>query len=189
MFNQVRYVGIFLSIILLSCSSKKLVNSEYSHLNKSDDSYLWLEEIESPSSLRFAESENTKTLAVLKNDPNFKKIENETRKILLAQDRIPWANLMNGKLYNFWQDKDNVKGIWRRTDLRTFKSENPNWETVLDLDKLAKKENENWVWKGANCFPPKYVRCLVSLSKGGKDARVIREFDILNYTAHDLVFL
>jgi prolyl oligopeptidase len=48
---------------------------------------------------------------------------------------------------------------------------------LLDLDTLAREEGEDWVWKGADCLPPDHRRCLVSLSRGGADATVVREFD------------
>ena len=48
---------------------------------------------------------------------------------------------------------------------------------MLDLDALASTENENWVWAGSVWREPTYDRCLVSLSRGGADAVVIREFD------------
>src|SRR5690606_14963696 len=55
--------------------------------------------------------------------------------------------------------------------------------TLIDVDALNAAENENWVWHGANCLRPTqkgapYVRCLVSLSRGGADADVTREFDL-----------
>jgi prolyl oligopeptidase len=49
---------------------------------------------------------------------------------------------------------------------------------VLDLDLLAREENENWVWAGASFLKPRGGRCLVSLSRGGGDAHVVREFDL-----------
>ena len=45
-----------------------------------------------------------------------------------------------------------------------------------DLDALGKDENENWVWKGANLLRPDYKRALITLSRGGADADVTREF-------------
>jgi prolyl oligopeptidase len=49
---------------------------------------------------------------------------------------------------------------------------------VLDLDALAAAENENGVWSGASFLRPRGGRCLVSLSRGGGDAHVVREFDL-----------
>ena len=52
-----------------------------------------------------------------------------------------------------------------------------DWELLLDLDAVAKAEGENWVWKGAQCLGGSSTRCLISLSRGGADAVVVREFD------------
>ena len=56
-----------------------------------------------------------------------------------------------------------------------MRTPSPNWETLIDVDKLAADEKENWVWKGAQCTPT-LARCLMNLSRGGGDAVVVREF-------------
>ena len=43
-------------------------------------------------------------------------------------------------------------------------------------------DGENWVWKGANCLQPEYRHCMISLSRGGSDASVRREFDAVSKT-------
>jgi prolyl oligopeptidase len=182
-----RRISIILGLLLLllssSCSSKKIATeSSQQSIKPEKDAFLWLEEIEGPEALAFVKNENNKTLSTLKNDPHFKNIEVDIRKIALASDRVPWAYQLGKSLYNFWQDETNSRGLWRRTSFKSYESKNPKWETVIDLDTLSKKENENWVWKGASCFPPKYERCLVSLSRGGKDATIVREFDLLSKT-------
>ncbi|MGL4551014.1 MAG: prolyl oligopeptidase family serine peptidase, partial [Gemmataceae bacterium] len=77
----------------------------------------------------------------------------------------------------FWRDQTHVRGIWRRTTIEEYRKPAPAWETVLDLDRLGKDEKENWVWGGARWLTPGNARCLVSLSRGGADAVVVREFD------------
>ncbi|MGO1542542.1 MAG: prolyl oligopeptidase family serine peptidase, partial [Luteimonas sp.] len=84
--------------------------------------------------------------------------------------------------YNFWRDKDNERGIWRRTTLEEYRKDSPDWELLLDLDALNAEEGENWVWHGANCLRPEYDRCLIALSRGGADADVTREFDLASKT-------
>jgi len=79
--------------------------------------------------------------------------------------------------YNLWQDAANPRGLWRRTTLAEYRKAQPAWETVLDVDALGAAEGENWVWGGAVCLGPDYRRCLLSLSRGGADAQVVREFD------------
>ncbi len=143
-----------------------------------EDGYLWLEEIEGKKALEWVEQQNKKSISELEADPRYKKTESEIHRIITAQDRIPYVSLRNGELYNFWQDTKHVRGILRKTTLKEYKKTNPKWELILDVDALAKKENENWVYKGTNCLPPEYTRCMVKLSRGGKDASVQREFDV-----------
>ena len=75
----------------------------------------------------------------------------------------------------------NIRGLWRRTPLESYETDTPEWLTVLDFDKLASHENKNWVFKGADCFHPPNKRttsCMISMSDGGKDAVIKREFDL-----------
>ena len=39
---------------------------------------------------------------------------------------------------------------WRRTTLDSYRTEAPEWQTVLDLDALSKKEDVTWVWGGCD---------------------------------------
>jgi prolyl oligopeptidase len=80
-------------------------------------------------------------------------------------------------VYNFWQDAQHVRGLWRRTSLADYQRPAPAWTAVLDLDALAKSEAANWVWKGADCEWRSERTCLLSLSDGGEDAVTVREFD------------
>jgi prolyl oligopeptidase len=143
-----------------------------------DDPFLWLEEIEGERALAWARQENGKSLGALQSDPRYKQFEARALEILQAKDRIPFVSLTKTGLYNFWQDEKSVRGVWRRTTLPSYRTANPVWETVLDVDALAAAEKANWVYQGSNCLPPEDTRCLLSLSNGGKDANVVREFDL-----------
>ena len=142
------------------------------------DPYLWLEDIEGAKALAWVEQENTRSLAILKGDPRYEGFHQDALKIVNATDRIPGPELIGRRVYNYWQDPTNVRGLWRRTTKESYATATPNWETVIDLDALSAAEKANWVWKGANCPPPDYKRCLVVLSDGGEDASSIREFDL-----------
>lgn len=145
---------------------------------KPTDPYLWLEDVHGARALAWVEQENARSLAVLKADPRYEVFHREALAILNATDRIPAPSLIGRTIYNIWQDPTNVRGLWRRTTPESYTTPEPAWETVIDLDQLSKAENANWVWAGANCPPPHYRRCLVSLSDGGEDADTIREFDL-----------
>ncbi len=71
-----------------------------------------------------------------------------------------------------------VRGYWRKTTLDSYRTANPEWTTVLDLDQLADAEKANWFLKGNDVSEPDEKRSLVSLSDGGEDAITVREFDI-----------
>jgi len=97
--------------------------------------------------------------------------------VMDASDRIPYGDLDHTYVFNFWQDAEHPKGVWRRTGIADYARPAPSWEVLLDLDRLAQEERENWVWKGADCTPS-LKRCLLHLSRGGGDAVVVREFDL-----------
>ncbi|MES2035501.1 MAG: prolyl oligopeptidase family serine peptidase [Pseudomonadota bacterium] len=138
----------------------------------------WLEAVDAPRSMEWVEAENAKTLPVLTGDARYAGLHADALAILSASDRIPAPSFHGKDIYNFWQDGTNVRGLWRRVSLDGYRSATPAWETVLDLDALAKAEKANWIWKGADCRPTTHDRCLVSLSNGGKDAVEAREFDL-----------
>ncbi len=100
--------------------------------------------------------------------------------MLDSRDRIPAVHRIGPWLYNLWQDAAQPRGLWRRTTLADYRRPQPAWETVLELDALGRSEGENWVWGGAQCLPADPRRCLLSLSRGGADAVVVREFDTVD---------
>ena len=143
-----------------------------------EDNNLWLEDVEGEKALNWVREKNKTTLTNLEKDQRFKKVEKEMLEILTANDRMPLGRYWGGYVYNFWQDKNNVRGVWRRATLKSYKSKRPRWETIIDVDQLAKKEKENWVFKWYSCMPPEYEHCMMRLSRGGKDASVVREFNL-----------
>ncbi|MGN6516411.1 MAG: prolyl oligopeptidase family serine peptidase [Rhizomicrobium sp.] len=140
------------------------------------DPNLWLADIHGAKAVAWAKEQTDKTLAVLKSDPNYQADYNSLLKILNADDRIAFGNLDHGDVFNFWQDAQHTRGLWRKTTIADYANPNPNWTVLLDVDQLDKTEGKPWVWQGADCAPG-FKRCLVRLSPGGTDASVVREFD------------
>ena len=143
-----------------------------------NDPFIWLEETRSDRALEWVENENEKTVAALQTDPRFEALKAEALAIYDAEDRIPSVSFRHYGLVNFWQDAKNPKGILRRTTLESWRTDNPEWETILDVDALAAAEGKEWVYGGMTCLPPDGTRCMVYLSDGGKDASIAREFDL-----------
>ncbi|MFY0400141.1 prolyl oligopeptidase family serine peptidase [Brevundimonas naejangsanensis] len=149
------------------------------------DDHLALEEVDGAEARAFVAAENEKSLAALTGDRRYEPFRQQAEAILTATDRIPGVSFLGEGLGNFWQDAANPKGVWRRTTLASYRTAQPQWETLLDIDALAKAEGKDWVFKGANCLAPDETRCLVNLSNGGMDAVTVREFDLTTKTFVD----
>jgi prolyl oligopeptidase len=142
------------------------------------DPYIWLEEVSSPRSMAWVEHQNETTTNRLEADRRYARNYAEALEIAGAKDRIPEPEFVHGEIYNFWQDPDHLRGIWRKTTLDNYSSQQPHWTTVLDIDALNKAEGKSWVFKGAELLKPEETRCMIELSDGGEDAVVAREFDL-----------
>ncbi len=144
-----------------------------------DDPYIWLEEIQGERALAKVDQWNADTEAVLTAQPEYplakawaKQILDDTRQIAMPDA------IMGDRVTNLWRDADNPRGLWRIASLDSYMAGAPEWRVLIDVDRLGEEEGESWIWHGADCLAPEYTRCLISLSPGGTDADVVREFDI-----------
>lgn len=150
-------------------------------LNKQSEND-YLKDVLGEKAIEWVKEKNEVCLNVLGN-PETKTLYNQVLSILDNKDKIPEVRKIGNLYYNFWQDATNKRGLWRRTTIESYRSINPIWENVLDIDELCKIENESWVWKGHRLYRSKNIdelptRTLLLLSKGGSDATVIREFNL-----------
>ncbi|MGC0365564.1 prolyl oligopeptidase [Rhodococcus sp. 27YEA15] len=143
-----------------------------------DDPYLWLEDVSGENALDWVREHNAVTEKRLTAADSFDQLQEEIREVLDTDARIPYVRRRGEYLYNFWRDSTNVRGLWRRTTFEQYRTDTPQWDVLLDLDALADTEGENWVWKGTQLLRPHRTRALISLSRGGADAAVVREFDL-----------
>ena len=151
--------------------------------------HAWLEEVQGERALAFAKQENAKTEAAL-GDPTASPTYKKILSVLESKEKIPSVSKIGEHYYNFWTSAENPRGLLRRVaSLDEFRKKEPAWEVVLDVDKLGKDEGESWVYKGsASCreydsenkpIKGSVTRTLISLSPGGSDAIVRREFDLV----------
>src|SRR5436190_173496 len=100
-----------------------------------DDPFVYMEEANGEKAMAFVNAENARSLPVLQNDPRYKANYAEALKLATAKDRIPAIAFMgDGTVRNFWQDADHVHGLWRAASLESYRSGNPQWRTLIDLD-------------------------------------------------------
>src|SRR5437763_943272 len=131
-----------------------------------DDPYLWLEDIHGAKALAWAEEQNAATFKRLKADPDYQRNYDAVLSVLDATDRIPTGQVYVSYVFNFWQDEAHVRGLWRRASIESYETQAPQWETLIDIDELARVEGKNWVFKRASCSLD-LKRCLIALSPGG----------------------
>jgi prolyl oligopeptidase len=174
----------FVRVLVLSAASTLLAqgagnaHDSMQTTPQSDDPALWLEDVGGDKALAWVRQQNETSQKELAADPRFEPIRSRILSILDSTARIPYVQKHGAHYYNLWQDAKNPRGLWRRTSLAEYRKAEPAWETVLDLDALGKQENENWVWGSAAWLAPDHVRVLLQMSRGGADAKVVREFDV-----------
>lgn len=171
------------SLLFISCTQTRTPQTRPDgvpqlHAASAADPHLWLEDVTGEKQLDWVREQNAVAVKELEANPRFDQIKEQLLTILNSRERIPAVAKQGPYYYNFWMDAKNPRGLWRRTTLEEYRKPDPNWEIVLDVDQLAKSENENWVWKGADFVEPGYDRVMVALSRGGADATVRREFDV-----------
>jgi prolyl oligopeptidase len=142
-----------------------------------DDPYLWLEEVEGARAAAWIDEQNARTVAAF-GGPAVEQDATILAAIFDRPDKIPFPGRRGPWWYNFWNDATHSRGVWRRTTAESFATDDPQWEVLIDVDALAAAEGEDWIWKGALTRPIKHDRAMVSLSRGGSDAVVLREFDL-----------
>jgi len=173
-----KVIGGALAVLVLSACGRQDSAEQAPAYDFSHDSYIWLEEVEGNKALAWVEEQNDASLGYLESLPDFESLKERNLEIYNSDERIATPAMQGDYVYNFWRDEDNIRGRWRRMLLDDYVEGSEEWDLVLDLDKLAEGEDEDWVWKGAQCLRPQYRRCLINLSRGGADAVVVREFDV-----------
>lgn len=155
-----------------------LPHAHAADLTAAPDAFQWLEDVTGDKPLDWVRAQNKVTRSKLDGDAGFNQLRSDLTVVLDSKDRIPTIRKIGNAVYNFWTDTEHPRGVWRKTSLADYRHAQPKWDVVLDIDALAKAENENWVFKNLNCREPQFDRCLISLSRGGADAVVLREFDL-----------
>ena len=163
-----------LAALALSCSFTAVTAAA----QNAKDPYLWLEDIEGKKALDWVKKENAATDKLIVGRADFEADRKRAREILDDDRQIAEpGEVMGDTITNFWRDAANPRGLWRKSPLDAYLAGKPVWTTLIDVDALGKAEKQSWVWHGADCLAPDYKRCLVSLSPGGTDADIVREWD------------
>ncbi|WP_189402770.1 prolyl oligopeptidase family serine peptidase [Arenicella chitinivorans] len=142
------------------------------------DPYVWLEEIQGDKALDWVQAQNKTSQVKLGKHPLYDQIYADALDALTRTDKLPEITQRGDWIYYLSKSTEHPRGVLQRSPLADFKQGSPQWQTVLDIDALSAKENQNWVLQEMVCHAPDNKRCLVSLSPGGTDASELREFDL-----------
>ncbi len=155
------------------------LTAQEAKISSSQDPYLWLEDVSGDKALDWVKARNAESAKELTEGAAFTTLKADLLKIMDSKERIAFVGKTGPYYYNFWRDEKNPAGIWRRTTLEEYRKKDPKWDVILDIDALNKAEKENWVWHGGQVLKAGGWRhVLVSLSRGGADANVVREYDL-----------
>lgn len=160
------------------------MTTEYPDRTKTTDENLWLEDIHGEKQLEWIQAQNERTLAMFDADA-LATTKAHILEVYDSDDRIPMVTKRGNWYYNFWQDAEHPRGLWRRTTIESYKTDTPDWEIILDIDALGEAEDTEWVFNGASLCHPDYSRALLRLSPDGGDGVVTREFDVETRTFVD----
>lgn len=164
-------------MLSVSCST---LNSK--KVSETSDPFIKLEDIRSEESMKWVKSENELSSLQLKANPAFNSLKDSIKDILASKEKIPNVTIIEDYIYNHWTDEKNPRGLWRRAKVSELNKKQPAWEVLIDVDELGKTENESWVLKRTQILRGDHSRALVFLSRKGKDATVMREFDLASKT-------
>jgi prolyl oligopeptidase len=108
-----------------------------------DDQFVWLEEVEGKKQLDWVQGKNKQTLSFVEADKRFEPVKQDLIDIYTADDRIPMPKYDGQYVHNFWRDKKNVRGIWRRTSRISYRKKSPKmgrrFSTLISSVKTKKR--------------------------------------------------
>ena len=153
-------------------------------IDEGEDPNIWLENVEGKDALDWCRAQNSRSTGAI-GDPKSTPAYSRILAIADSKDKIPHVGRIGGVTgddaaavwYNFWQDAENVRGVWRRTSLGEYRKGSPAWETVLSLDQLNKAEvrrpnRPGHVVAQRADFEPLRGACLAAGAQGGRGVRV-----------------
>src|SRR5687768_6152983 len=88
------------------------------------DENIWLEDIYGEEQLAWVREQNARTEDLLE-DAEYARLEGGILEVLDSTDKIAMVTKRGDWYYNFWKDRENPKGLWRRTTWESYSSDAP----------------------------------------------------------------
>ena len=142
------------------------------------DPFLFLESLDDPAARAWVDAQNARTRAAWHGGERFDALAKRLADAYLPRERPVIPSRWRDWAYDFWEDEDNPKGLWRRAPWADWRARRAQWQALIDFDALGAAEGKPWVCADIDILYPDGDRALIHLSDGGADAGVVREFDI-----------
>lgn len=150
------------------------------------DPYIALESLDDAAVDTWVTAQNTRTTGAFGKTPETDALTARLKAAYTSQERIVSCSRYADWGYNTWQDDTHPLGIVRRTPWAAWLAGKPEWQTILDVDTLDLNQKAGdatrWALHDFDMLYPTWDRALVSLSPGGSDACMVREFDVESRT-------
>lgn len=142
------------------------------------DPFIYLERSDHPATVVFVERQNQRTEEYLVGEFRDELTEKLTRRN--QPDDIQMPAIGRQLAIKFKATPDQPKGTLFVTGRDNFLNHGSNtaYDLLLDVGVLAQKEGRDWFFFGLTHQPRIGSRCLLSLSDGGGDAVLVREFNL-----------
>lgn len=166
--------------------------------SQADDPFIELEALNDAKVDQWVGAQNDRTKEAFGRTPETDALTARLKAAYTSQERIVSCSRYGDWGYNTWQDDNHPLGIVRRTPWAAWLGGKPQWHTILDVDQIdlntsRAKDGIRWALHDFDMLYPTWDRALVSLSPGGSDACMVREFDIESqsfvengFTLHDV---
>ena len=93
------------------------------------DQYAWLEDVEGDDALAWVRARNDEATAAL-TGPGFDDLREGILAVLDSDAKIPAVAKAGELYYNVWRDAAHERGLWRRTTLASYRTDDPVGERV-----------------------------------------------------------
>ncbi len=140
--------GLGLGAVMVAAALMAASQAGAKSVNTTSDEWAWLEDVHGARQLDWVKAQNEVALKTLKADPDYQKDYDQILAVLDATDRIPYVSLVRHEAFNFWQDAQNPKGIWRVTSIADYARPATALAHPARYRQLAADEKENWVYQG-----------------------------------------
>lgn len=142
------------------------------------DPYLALESSDNSDTHAWVDAQNARSLQAWGQGNQYETLLQKLATAYLPPDLPPVPTRHGEWAFDLLIDDMHPRGLWRRAGWEDWRHGMPRWQDLIDVDALDAQDGVPWQLADIEVIYPEYDRALITLSPGGGDACIVREFDI-----------